>query len=593
MSKSRSSYTTHCVDFDARMRQHDEAYQRDLAAHLARARQTSAAQFRVHWESQKPVTAEVDNDDGSISALSKPGAMGDSLQRTTTPGGCNSRPFLRRKWLERVAKASGRSCTGSDFTRGEGPPRETNGKRPGVTRDHLRSVIQLALSDARVNAFVVMNCLDGMLSVASEGTEKDQGGRPANAPANLAETVSGSSMVTENGVLSENTSALAESTAPASLDGKARGRLNEATIGTATKKQASGAENRLAASRGTLSPACSRASASASASHHSMAARGWSTTGSQSGGIDNIEPRTSSTNSSESGGASVCVQLGALPAVLGCLRQHAGHARIEPQGVALLYQFARGSATCNAVRGNVDVLAACTSRMHPGPPPRSTDTDGAPLASSPAEMDSVRKHSLGGGDHDSTAADEDITDCRRPEHLIASLQEPSGVASKDEQIDNSCPPTSAISSAGAPAPNERASMATKPPSIVTEPSSALIKEPKTRSAAATPNAAVPPAEEDTACPQLPASDLVFVLSVALQGSPECQDLAVQQGGIAAMLATLGYLTCSSAVSGGGDARLAETSLRVLEHLGERGEGRRRLVKEGCVDAAIATIGRFR
>lgn len=575
------------------MRQHDEAYQQDLAAHLARARKTAAAQFRVHWESQKPATTEADNDEGSISALCKPGTMGDSLQRRTTPAGCNSRPFLRRKWLERVTKASGRSCTGSDFTRGEGPPAQTNGKPPGVTRDHLRSVIQLALSDACVNAFVVMSCLDGMLSVASEGTEKDQDGRRANAPAKIVETVSGSSTVTGTGVLSENTSTLAESSVPTSLDGKARGTLDGATIGTAIKKKASGTENRLPPSRGALSPACARASASASASHHSMAARGWSTTASQSGGMDNIEPCTSSTSSSESGGASLCVQLGALPAVLGCLRQHAGHSRIEPQGVALLYQFARDSATCNAVRGNVDVLAACASRMHPVPPPRSTDTDGASLASSPAETDSVRKHSLGGGDHDSIAADKDITDGRRPEHLIASLQEPSGAASQHGQIDNPCLPTSAISPAGAPAPNERVPMATNPPSMVTEPSSALIKAPKPRSATAAPNAAVPPAEEDTACPQLPAPDLVFVLSVALQGSPECQDLAIQQGGIAAMLATLGCLTCSSAGSGGSDARLVETSLRVLEHLGERGEGRRRLVKEGCVDATIATIGRFR
>lgn len=572
------------------MRQHDEEHQRDLAAHLSRARRKTAAQFRVHWKKQKPVTAEVDNDDGSISALSKLGAMGDSLHRTTNPADCNQRPFLRQKWLERVARASGRSCMGSDFTGGERPPRPTNSKRPGVTRDHVRSVIQLALSDACVNAFVVMSCLDGILSVVSESAERDHDGRDTCVPETIVELVSRDSTVPGDSVLSDNVSALAQSSAPTSVDNRTRGTLDGATIGTATKKQASRAENRFVASRETLSPR----SASASASHHSMAARGWSTTASQNGGTGNIEPRTSSTSSGESDGASLCIQLGALPAVLGCLRQHAGHSRIEPQGVTLLYQFARGSATCSAVRGNVGVLAACASRMHPRTTTRSADIDCASLASYPAEMDSVRKHSLGGGDHVSIAADEDTTDCRRPEHPIASLQNPSGAMSNDGRMDNACPPTSAIPAAGASAPNEQAPpMSTSAASIGTAPPSASGKAPSTRSATAAPNAAMPPFEGATARPELPAPDLIFVLSVVLQGSPECQDLAIQQGGITAMLATLGYLTRSSSGSGGGDARLAETGLRVLEHLGESGEGRRRLVKEGCVDAAIATIGRFR
>eukprot|EP00752_Nemacystus_decipiens_P002669 g2497.t1 len=107
--------------------------------------------------------------------------------------------------------------------------------------------------------------------------------------------------------------------------------------------------------------------------------------------------------------------------------------------------------------------------------------------------------------------------------------------------------------------------------------------------------------------QLPATTLVFVLSVVVQNSPECQQLVIQGGGIAAMLATLRRQTsetnddvrttvarCESVCDeGSGGGRLAEMCLRVLEGLGLQKRGRRRLVRQGSLETAIATIGRFR
>lgn len=572
------------------MRQHAEAHRRELATHQALARKSSAAQFRLQWESQEPATtAEVDNDDDSISALSKPGAVEGALQRTATPG-CKPRPFLRRKWLDHFDKSSGTSCTGSDFTVGEGPPRQTD-KRAVVTRDHLRGVIQLVLSDARANAFVVVSCLDGLLLVASESAEKGRDGGPGSVSAKVTEAVNGSSTVAENGLFSDNSSAVAgSSSAPTGLDNKTTRTFDGATT---TDKRVSGADNSYAASVETLSPACARASV---VGHDSIAATtGWSTTASQSRGAVDIAPR----RASESDGASLCVQLGALPAVLGCLRQHAGHSRIEPKGVALLYLFARDSATRNAVQGNIDVLEACASRMHPVAPLRSSAHTDASLANSPAETNSARKRGLIGDRDPDLTSDGDITECRRPENPIASLQNNnlSRAASKGGKMDDACySSTSVTPVVGESARNERAPMVISVSTGVdTGSPRPLVEAVNARSATAAPNAA-PPAEEeeeDTAFRQLPASDLVFVLSVALQGSPDCQGLAVRQGGIAAMLTTLGCLTRSGNGDSGSNARLAETCLRVLEHLGERGEGKKRLVKEGCVDVAIATIGRFR
>ncbi|CAN0044951.1 unnamed protein product, partial [Hapterophycus canaliculatus] len=94
------------------------------------------------------------------------------------------------------------------------------------------------------------------------------------------------------------------------------------------------------------------------------------------------------------------------------------------------------------------------------------------------------------------------------------------------------------------------------------------------------------------------------MSVAVQDSPQCQRFVTKKGGIAAMFTTLEHLVGEargreSTVGGGGgeshddDARLAKVCLAVLEHLGQRKRGRMQLVREGSVEIAIASIGRFR
>ena len=91
--------------------------------------------------------------------------------------------------------------------------------------------------------------------------------------------------------------------------------------------------------------------------------------------------------------------------------------------------------------------------------------------------------------------------------------------------------------------------------------------------------------------RLPPTDLFFVLSVAVQGSRDCQHLVLRQGGMTAMLGALKWTETTK--DDGDGARRAETCLRVLENLGESEPGRRRLIRGGTVESAVSAIGSFR
>lgn len=93
--------------------------------------------------------------------------------------------------------------------------------------------------------------------------------------------------------------------------------------------------------------------------------------------------------------------------------------------------------------------------------------------------------------------------------------------------------------------------------------------------------------------KLPPTDLLFVLSVAIQGSRDCQNLVLRERGMEAMLGALKWATDTTTNVGDGGARRTETCLRVLENLGEGEQGRRRLIRGGTVESAVSAIESFR
>ena len=101
----RSSFTTHCLDFGARMQQRETDHQRDLAEHATRARQAVAEKTRARWESHErranTTSMHIMDSDGSTA---KRAAVGDHPNRKE---GREARPFLRPKWLKRLDAPNG------------------------------------------------------------------------------------------------------------------------------------------------------------------------------------------------------------------------------------------------------------------------------------------------------------------------------------------------------------------------------------------------------------------------------------------------------------------------------------------------------
>lgn len=508
------------------MRQREETYQRDLANHLARARRLISAKFRSQWDSKEPaVTSSDDTDNPTMKRV--------SVEDPLCPTDCPPRPFLRQKWLERQATAGG-AFPSSAFAHARassnvvGGSVGSQGKQSVVQREHVRSVVRLALSEARVNAFVVVSSLEGLLAVATAGVEDD-----LSAAASLSE---------------------------------------DSLLG-----------------------------------HHSL--------------ID---------DSVCGDGAALCVKLGALPAVLGCLNEHAGDNRIEPLGIGLLYIFAAEEATREAIRGNTDVAAVCAARMFPLPAKDKAcggSTSDSVLHTNAPQSGFDQEHAYNQGDvngqhllieHNGSADDTSVgakatrldtkdpdlnvgtmTNCRGPTlPPSSSFTKPLSAVSAmwTEQssatgVLNKYGSSDGLSTGGNRAMKKSTRTyddALRTAGSKTEYVAATKPLDKMSAAVSNGGVATPPMEGQDGM-TLPAADLVFVMSIALQDSPDCQRFVLQKGAVTAMLATVQHADTAAA----SNTRLTGTCLRVLEHLGRLEQGRRRLVKEQAVETAISTVERFR
>lgn len=648
---SRTAFTTHCLDFDARIRQRGAEHQRDYAKQLNRARQPVAEGFRVEWESKEYSSLSCPREEACSISSPQQHAGSHGPVRGVAAGVVlhppRRRPFLRKQWLQRLrqsttnevaAAAQGYEPPASHVT--SSPPSTSptstsaapaiaaiskSAKTPTalirVGRDHVKSVVHLALSEARVNAFVVISALEGLLSVATEGRRllgigitTDPGGTNDNTSNNNAETGGNCTHRNEHG-------------ADAHPSERGAQALHQREYKNTPSESGPSA----------LADECGKTG---------LSQRGCGTDGAA------IAVGGSSSNRGESG-AALCVRLGALPAVLGFLDEHAGHKQIEPLAIGLLCMFASDHTTARAVRGNADVVATCTARMFPSaaiPVVRDEGSSGTAsgaryLSSETRASGEYRRSDAGperrAGHANDGLSSEDVfpmeeemsgahvertgptveavdgasftaqsVDCEDPRLNFAAATSPSKLA----------PPT--VSEAAPKEHEPKAAMVATTTATTTTHTGAQSISTITcahtlsdRATAARGSGTIhTPQGQDKTCgmsaaigrgplrPQLPAADLVFVLSVSVQDSPECQRLALRSGGITAMLATLRQLVekweagspgcgCGGGGNGGGDhGRLSEMCLRVMEHLGRPERGRRRLVADGSVETTIATIG---
>ncbi|CBJ29436.1 hypothetical protein Esi_0146_0065 [Ectocarpus siliculosus] len=503
------------------------------------------------------------------------------------------RPFVRQKWLKRLRHqtainiesdhrdASSAALSPSNttstpasarapaFSSGQEDAHTPPSALTRVGREHVRSVVQLALSEARVNAFVVISSLEGLLSVAAERIGREG---PVGTPSSLRE-------VSQAG-------------------GRSEGGNKKKRIGESSQDPAANLGGRATK----LYPGPGRNDSGSEDGSLRRAHRGHPTTPSSTNG--------SSTGRGESG-AALCVRLEAVPAVLGCLEEHAGHKKIEPLAVRLLWVFASEVTAAAAIRGNPAVAAACAARMTP-----SDNTANASTAS----FLSTGQASDGGGVGDDPGYDgrkgsaggrKTLGNATSTTEASAEKVDSNGTSAM-KPLDLGGPETGSTagdghgSSLAVPAPP---SMANLLPCLssntrLEEREEDASPERKSRDRAMSSAASArksPPGSHMN----VPTTDLVFVLSVAVQDSPVCQRLVLKAGGVAAMSATLQHLVsrvkqeAGSRWDGGAEdcsdryARLAETCLRVMEYLGCVERGRRRLVRGGSVEIAISTIRCFR
>ncbi|CAN0001415.1 unnamed protein product [Ectocarpus sp. 6 AP-2014] len=446
-----------------------------------------------------------------------------------------------------------------------------------VGREHVRSVVQLALSEARVNAFVVISSLEGLLSVAAEriGREGSVG-----TPSSLRD-VSQAGGRSEGGDKANHTGESSQDSA-ANLGGRA------------TKLYPGPGRNDSGSENGSLR----------------RAHRGHPTT-------------SSSTNGSNAGrgesGAALCVRLEAVPAVLGCLEEHAGHKKIEPLAVRLLWVFASEVTAAAAIRGNPAVAAACAARMTPSAAlPAACAVNDNTANTSTASFLSTGQALDGGGVGDDPGYDgrKGSAGSRKPLGKATSTSEASAEkvdsngTSAMKPLDLGGPETGSTAGDGhgssltVPAPSSMAKPCLSSKTRLEEREEDASPERQSRDRAMS-SAASARKRSPGSQMNVPTTDLVFVLSVAVQDSPVCQRLVLKAGGVAAMSATLQHLVSRVKQEGGSRwdggaedcsdryARLAETCLRVMEYLGCVERGRRRLVRGGSVEIAISTIRCFR
>ncbi|CAM9116962.1 unnamed protein product, partial [Laminaria digitata] len=480
------------------------------------------------------------------------------------------RPFLRRKWLARLDVPNGgglpsdttaldpNTCSSSGG--GGGGLGVTQRNQPVVQRDHVRSVVQLALSESRVNAFVAISSLKGLLAVATEGL---------------------------GGVGDEGLPGL-----PSLLDRSRRGPRKKGhaearafTRNTKICDEKRSCENSRAERYKGRLPQHNRVE------NRSSELKGGAITPSKRPAGGRIAGSAEEEEAC-SGGAALCVKLGALPAVLGCLDEHPGHKDVEPLCIRLLHVFATDKATRGAIEGNTAVATACAARTFPKS--GSEDSAGSTLASSTgATTCSTGTNASSAGANASSTEIFSSVGKSRKERLATVSEIPDGeVSSVVIDPDRQIP---ILDGSAAEAAAAECRKLTEAPVFLSSSSSLSAPVVSATSSGERLAAAAATGHEPGVMngDDLPPTDLLFVLSVAIQGSRDCQNLVLRERGMEAMLGALKWTTDTTINVGDGGARRTETCLRVLENLGEGEQGRRRLIRGGTVESAVSAIESFR
>lgn len=320
----RSSYPRQCPSFDARMRHREADYLQDRKDHAARIRHQHAIKIQAFRQGEKYLLQP-----SSSKQKHEPKWFPDCL--SPRPEVCTRRPFLCQKWMDRSKFAMDVQGTPGSLLNSS-TASSSDGKRPIVRRDHVRSIVQLLLSEARLNVLTVLRGLKGLLEVASA----EYG----------------------NGALTTSTES------------------NSSDTGFKLSGEVSGGEPQNASSSTDL------------------VQRGYAGITRRFPHGENLATSTVDGRDSSSGescsGAALCVKLGALPTVLECLNAHAGDRRVEPLGIKLLCIFATDDSTREAIAGNSDVTKICIARIvhFPG---KGVDTSGGKTSVSRTSGSSDRR----------------------------------------------------------------------------------------------------------------------------------------------------------------------------------------------------------
>lgn len=568
------------------MRQREADHERDIAARTEVIRQQSAAEFRTQWRAviDHGPTAEVR--DGGI-----PVAV--NISNSDLTGGTeasSTRPFLRKAWVDRQARRN----------RGE-PAVDANNRPFGrasslqnllvVRRDHVRSVIHLALSDARVNAFVAIDSLEGLLAVAAEGPESSE----------------------ENTLSKRTQSEISTVATMRNTDSSS----STATENVKTMNKRHGGRNGPSPSSFQRSSGCSD----------------------QTAELHDINPSAFSSADPGHGrqmsnsGASLCVSLGALPAILGCLHQHAGHVQIEALAMKLLRIFSANPTTTIAVKGNVDVAAACAARIRlpaklhiSGFPAASDDlkngsdiTEQARMALGSYNDTHVTDREGGNGGNCSTEVSGTVDDLRTDAgetleetttsacSVLARTSQSKASRSSRKTSESVVSAAKVIATVGIDEEhgNIQGRSFTNPivadESHSSEDGTGSVRAGVSVHASSATRMGTAIKEKvgssaDVHVMSAPVAAAMFVLSVAIQDSPNCQRLVLRERGL---VSVLGWL-----LGGGGsqrdtgilrldDPRATESCLRILQQLAKNGEEWKRVMNGGGVEVALSAMEKFR
>lgn len=593
----RFGFATHCAGFDARTRQREADFMRETAERQDRKRKEIAADFRARWKTEAGTRSSQreDGDESLTADVASPKrrpADEDFLPST-------SRPFVRRKWMERIARMQGIAFNAAANTK---PGSSVGGKSASsflrnqsvVRREHVRAVVKLALSAARVNAFVAINSLEGLLSVAKEGLD-----------------VSAVTIHNDNDSLTVRS---AGSLNASSRFSEAAGVQSSEPSNTRHLRKKDTLESSLEAiescelSRSGPKTRPILQSSPGKDGHLPRKAVGVS-----DGAASAFQSSTSGLERQTESGSSLCVSLGALPAILGCLIQHTGHAEIDALGMELLRIFALDSMTTHVISGHTGIAAICAARLSSAPQLCST---------TPPTLSAVSKylHSCPGSTGQAEVVDgaESINVCSRPDTPVVSHDDcvpDSSATLSDVPHNSSTSGTNATAAPSFPVRKKiiyadaavasqqvdkgntsrsrcsRISCFTTCDVVVSESSQGEHCYAKKPACAASLGANERNTLAASGMSEAIANPLMLVLSVNLRDSPDCQRLVLQRGGV---VAALNYLNRNRGenVVDSDDPRLTESCLRVLEQLARVGDGRRRVMTNGGVDAALFAVDRF-